>query len=348
MTIITILKAEETAKSQWVAYPFVIYTGETSLTIGGFALNTRRPPNQDFNKAPDSFIANTMLSVKKNLLSFIQYEKVLWDGKLIVTPFISYRNWPSDYYGISSDNSEDYLSKYNMESLELRNTVKYELFPKVYAQVGLRYNQTNNYQFEEGSYMAQNITSQLRGSTIAGYSAAISYDSRNNTFYPTHGLYANYSVAYNYDQKNDFFDYIAHQADFRFYQKINDKSVLGFQTKIKIVNDEAPFYEQSLLGEELRAYPSNRFIDKDMLVLKTEYRIFPWEHSWRKRMGFVTFVEAGQVVPQISDYDLNTLKYSVGAGLRFSIIPDERLNFRFDIAKGSDSVQVVFIAQEAF
>ncbi|HOD54491.1 MAG TPA: hypothetical protein PKJ08_08205, partial [Candidatus Cloacimonadota bacterium] len=70
MTIITILKAEETAKSQWVAYPFVIYTGETSLTIGGFALNTRRPPNQDFNKAPDSFIANTMLSVKKNLLSF--------------------------------------------------------------------------------------------------------------------------------------------------------------------------------------------------------------------------------------------------------------------------------------
>ncbi len=342
------LIAETPVKSQWAAYPFVIYTGETSLTLGGFALNTQRPENQDLSKAPDSFIANSMLSVKKNLLSFIQYEKVLMEGRLIVTPYISYRNWPSDYYGISLNNSEDYLSRFTMESLELRSTVKYELIPKVYGQIGVRYNQTNNYKFEEGSFLAENMSSQLKGSTIAGYSAAIIYDSRNNTYYPTKGIYANYSYSVNSDLKDDDFDYSAHIADVRYYQKINENSVLGFQSKIKITKDQAPFYEQSLLGDELRAYPSNRFIDRDMVVLKTEYRVFPWEYSWKKRIGFVGFVEAGQVAQHISDFDSRKLKYSLGTGLRISIIPDERLNFRFDIAKGSESVQVVFIAQEAF
>lgn len=341
------LYAEEKNKSTTVMFPFVLYTGETSFTGGAFAIKTIRPENQEMSIPPTTYLINGMLSVKKNALVFAQTEQIFMQGKLIMTPFIKYQNWPTEFYGIGANTIEDVISKYTQENFELRLDAKYRLLKDISLKGGLRTQKTNLLNKEIPELFVDEIPG-TSGFSLYGSNIGIEYDTRDNSIYSTKGWY----ISYLYSMYFDVFDaensFSVDKAEIRYFHSINEKSVLAFQGVVKNSSDQAPFLEMSLLGDELRAYEPQRFIDHDLFALKAEYRIFPWEMTWKKRLGFVAFSEIGQVAPQFRDFSKDDLKYSLGAGIRFSIIPSEKLNFRLDMAKGDDSFQVTFIAREFF
>lgn len=93
----------------------------------------------------------------------------------------------------------------------------------------------------------------------------------------------------------------------------------------------------------LRGYPRNRFRDLNFAGVQLEYR-FPL--FWR--FGMVSFGGAGDVFRKVDDVNINTLKYSIGTGLRFLVNPAERLNIRFDYARGREGGYFYFSVAEAF
>ena len=79
-------------------------------------------------------------------------------------------------------------------------------------------------------------------------------------------------------------------------------------------------------------------------MLQAEYR----QYFYRK-WGVVAFAGAGNVSNTILEYDISSMKYSYGLGLRFLFNEKQKINLRMDIGFGSDGSRGIYFGiQEAF
>ena len=72
---------------------------------------------------------------------------------------------------------------------------------------------------------------------------------------------------------------------------------------------------------------ADRFRDKEMIEGQMEYRFPIWG-----RWGGTVFFGAGEVAPSVLNFSPARLKPAGGLGLRFAVIPKERINIRLDFA----------------
>ena len=66
------------------------------------------------------------------------------------------------------------------------------------------------------------------------------------------------------------------------------------------------------------------------------------------RFGLVAFAGFGQVAPELNQVSINDLKPSVGLGLRFTLIPEQKVNLRIDFGIGKDNSSFNIDFMEAF
>jgi len=122
--------------------------------------------------------------------------------------------------------------------------------------------------------------------------------------------------------------------------------VIAFRGIIGVNTGDPPFQMLFLtgsLGSFLRGYTISRFMDKNVITFQTEYRM---PLIWR--FGLVAFAGFGQVAPEFSQVSINDLKPSVGLGLRFALIPDQKVNLRIDFGIGKDDSSFNIDFMEAF
>jgi hypothetical protein len=93
----------------------------------------------------------------------------------------------------------------------------------------------------------------------------------------------------------------------------------------------------------LRGYTPGQFRDRASWAVQGE-----WRRTVRGRLGVVAFAGLGGVSPKISSIGESTLLPGGGAGLRFLVAPDYRINLRLDAAVGRDSHAVYVSIGEAF
>jgi outer membrane protein assembly factor BamA len=141
------------------------------------------------------------------------------------------------------------------------------------------------------------------------------------------------------------FHYTNINLEYRQYFEWKKNHILAFQGIVNLNFGEVPFLDMARLGSEgiLRGYASNRYRDHHMIGLQAEAR-FPVY----KRLGMVVFGGVGDVFNELNDLNLRHLKFSLGTGLRFTINPAERLNFRMDYGIGRRSSAYYIMVTEAF
>ena len=93
----------------------------------------------------------------------------------------------------------------------------------------------------------------------------------------------------------------------------------------------------------MRSYYAGRFRDKVMTAVQAEYRM---PLFWR--IGLVGFAGLGNVAPRPWALELDQLKYSYDAGLRYRVSSREATNIRMDVAFGQGTSGIYFTAREAF
>lgn len=195
--------------------------------------------------------------------------------------------------------------------------------------------------------------SQLRANQIPGYKGGINsgfgaiflIDSRDNVAFPSRGYYLELS-AYHFGKAfGGDFDYNNYNLVLSSYHEFRKGHVLGTNTVMNFNNGEVPVQRLATSGGEriLRSYARNRFFDDHFVGTQAEYR-FPL--IWK--FGMVAFVGVGDVFDKPSDISFSTLKYSVGTGFRYSILPQEKLNSRLDIGYGREGFAVFVGIGEAF
>jgi hypothetical protein len=93
----------------------------------------------------------------------------------------------------------------------------------------------------------------------------------------------------------------------------------------------------------MRGYPRGRYRDRHAVTAQAEVRSAHW-----RRIGAVAFAGAGTVAPAFSKLGTQTWYPSVGAGLRYVLMPKQRTTARVDLAFGRGSFGVSVGIGEAF
>jgi hypothetical protein len=129
------------------------------------------------------------------------------------------------------------------------------------------------------------------------------------------------------------------------YVESSERTAFAFRASMCAASENAPFFDLCLFGRsaDLRGYTPGQFRDRASWAVQGE-----WRRTVRGRLGVVAFAGLGGVAPKLSSIGDSTLLPGGGAGLRFLVAPDYRINLRLDAAVGRDSHAVYVSIGEAF
>ena len=163
----------------------------------------------------------------------------------------------------------------------------------------------------------------------AGLGALLTYDSRDDNYYPTRGQYFQASwTDFNPTWGGDL-DFNKSVDFYNYYHSFNERTVLALRARIETSGDGTPFFFLSTL--DMRGFPRDLYMDNDTLSTHAEIR-----YKFAARWGAVAFVEAGTYADTFSGLADGTIITSYGTGLRWQVTADKPLNLALDGAVSTD------------
>ena len=185
------------------------------------------------------------------------------------------------------------------------------------------------------------------------------YDTRDNNLSAADGIYLDFRLStYQFWAGSDF-SYTQLRFDARKYFQPFKKHVLATQIFLVDTWGDPSFENLALLGGKtiMRGHYEGRYRDNAHYAAQMEYRLPLKRKEWidgRKtlsfleRLGVVGFLALGDVAHSFSEIELSKIKYSAGFGIRYFILPEERINVRLDFGFGTQFPGVYFNIREAF
>jgi outer membrane protein assembly factor BamA len=332
-------------RSKVSAYPYAYYTPETEFAVGGGGIWT-------FYVAEDALLRPSRVAFSGYVSTTGQYQLTLEPGVY----FSSNRNYArmklffghyvDRFYGVGNDSPDLGVEEYGSEryGLEMELQVPPLLFGQDRTGIIVDLQNFNVIDTKENPYLRDESLTGINGGVVVGVGFNFVEDSRDNTFFPTTGIYGQTKAIFYSRTLGSDFTFQNLDIDMRRYLPIGDR-VLGVNVRLNMVGGDPPFFRLPALGGQrlMRGFYEGRYRDKVYTAAQVEYRRY-----FRPRWGFVAFLSTGEVAASISDVKLDELRLAGGAGLRFLINPDEKVNVRADFGIGKDTNGVYFGIEEAF
>lgn len=327
---------------QAIVFPALSYSPETKWLIGAGAASTFHLHREDKKEKPSSINIGLGYTQNKQILTSIQYS--LFDrDKHFIFGELSFYKFSYYFYGLGQQKTPEELYKATYPRIRLNITKKTN--KSLYYGLGIHFENYDITETESTGELVKGIISGSQGSRVLGLGLLTILDTRDSIFYPKKGVFGNFSF-FNYGKHfGGNIDYSRVIADIAIYKKINKTSILALQSYNSFVLGNAPFQQQSQLGGSklMRGYLMGRFIDKNLSLAQSEVRI-----KLLKRFAAAFFASAGVMGNERDFLRLNDIKYSYGAGLRFTFNRKEHLNARFDYAISKERKLFYFTIGEAF
>ncbi len=334
-------------KAGFFLFPLLYYTPDTRIAaglVGVYYFNTGKTDSLQktrlsYAKLLGDYTQNKQLDLWTSWNIFTNQEKYLFKGEF------RYRNFPDKYYGIGNTSNILNLEKYAYDLFKFKLLAMRQVAPKFF--VGL------DYQFENEFNFSHQVDGELEKGTVTGYKGGIgsafglvaTHDTRDNVVNAYSGHILEFSSYFNSSYLGGNFNFVNFNFEFGKYWELKKNNVLAVNVIMNSNFGKVPFLDMAKVGGDgmIRGYASNRFRDIHFIGAQIEYRFPLW---WR--FGMVVFTGVGDVYNTPSDIKLNTLKYTVGGGIRFAINTKERLNVRFDYGFGRKSNAFYIMLTEAF
>jgi len=239
----------------------------------------------------------------------------------------SYSYFPDKFWGLGktapASNEESYSFKQIYFYLHPQRSIGNNLF------LGIRYEFQSVWDilYDSGGVFDKQEVLGRYPYFVSGLGASITYDTRNNAFSPDRGTMLQFFTMYFSPVFGSDYSYGSFVLDLRRFLRIHKEQVLAMQAYANFNAGDVPLRSLAAIGgyNLMRGFYEGRFRDKNMFVLQSEYRVPVW---WR--LGVVAFANIGNVAHYLSEVNLQYLKYSFGAGIRFALSKTEKLNLRLD------------------
>jgi outer membrane protein assembly factor BamA len=178
-----------------------------------------------------------------------------------------------------------------------------------------------------------------------GLGAVVSFDNRNDVYYPNSGILVNLKL----NTYPEFLDnkFVSQKLELdynHFIEMKNEKDVVAMRLYGGLGLGDLNFNQQFVVGRnDIRGYTQGKYRGNQILALQTEYRWNPF-----KKLGFVGFAGIASVFNAINDTDSGKLLPGAGAGIRYMVIPKNKMNVGMDIAFGDGDWGLYFKIGETF
>ena len=165
----------------------------------------------------------------------------------------------------------------------------------------------------------------------AGLGLLASCDSRNDTLWPTKGVWFELTIT-DYDELfGGDFDYRKLRLKFSQYFPLTKTITFAYRLDGQSIEGRPPFYDLSSLN--VRGFPTGRFTDKSAASAQVETR---W--NFTERWTALVFGGGGRIARRLQDLDSSPTHYAGGVGLRYLVAKAQNLNVGVDITYGAGEV----------
>lgn len=338
----------------WSFVPIPAYTPETSWLAALTAFVTYRD-TADASFRPSSLAIAAQGTLKEQFAFGLYPEIYLDDNRMRIEGAIEWHLYPYNFFGIGNANPSSNAELYTPHGakLELRalyalsgTRVQHGLSAGVHLDV--RYDHIRSVEPRiDGTQgpLGRGDVVGSRGGWFNGIGPQVSYDTRDNNFDARAGAFAEtHVVAYGALLGSNFSSVVT-TLDARGYTLISTGVSVAGRILIQSSTGTPPFLQMPSIGgsNNMRGIIDAQQRDRISLLAGAEAR-FPI--IWRFR-GAV-FADAGQVASQASGVALNQMWVSYGAGIRFLLVPEERISLRLDVGVSRGVPQFYLGFNEAF
>jgi len=333
-------------KNKMLIFPIVALSTETSWVFGianAYIFKTsKKDPNLRTSTMPSGFL----YTLKDQILIALGANIFLPKEKYIIRFENSFSKFPDKFWGLGNETSENAEEAYTFTQFYINPAISRKIKRNLFLGAGIEYQSVFNIKYEPGGNFEQDEVVGIYGRenyNVFGLSALLTYDSRNHAYTPNKGsLFRIKFSNFNQSVASDY-DFRLFDIDYRKFFEVKPGYMLAFQYYGMFTFGQVPYRNLAILGGNamMRGYYAGRYRDKMFMGLQGEFR-FPV--YWR--FGAVAFASAGQVAGE-QPFNFGKLHYAAGAGLRFSVLPRENLNLRFDVAYG-DKVNYYVVLAESF
>ena len=164
----------------------------------------------------------------------------------------------------------------------------------------------------------------------------LSYDSRDNNYYPRRG--ANFSASW-FDFSDTFgsdFDYGKTRLSYSQYWSVSEKLVLAVNGESERGSGAVPFFSQSAVT--VRGYNRGRYMDDVAMTVHLEGR-----YKFHPRWMWLGFYDHGWLSEAAAELLSGESAHSTGTGLHWQTTRDKPLHLGLDVAFTADNDTVFFI-----
>ena len=321
-------------------FPIIFYSDETRWA-GGAGVQWVRQTKSKKHSSSIGIIG--FYTQNKQYVFQISPDLYLKAGAYLFSAGIGHSYYPDKFYGIGNHTHRDDEEDFTYRSFGIRPSVQKRLFANLYVGVQYDFSDEKLTEIEEGKLLASGTISGSNGGSVSGFGLVASWDSRNDNLYPTQDSYHQFTAIFYQSALGSDFNFDSYRLDLRHYLRVFNQQILALQGIISINTGNPPFQSLNPLGLFLRGYYQNRFVDKNLIAGQAEYRL-----PLIGRFGLVGFVGCGQVARIIENFAIQELKPSAGFGIRFAVVPEQKVNLRIDFGFGKDDSSFDISLMELF
>jgi outer membrane protein assembly factor BamA len=332
-------------RNGWIFFPYIFYTPETRMGIGGGGGYFFRNPCSCDESRPSTVLGNIIYTQNKQLVLAVQPDIYWRDEKYYLRTELSYQKFPDKFFGIGNRTSSDVEEDFTPEEVRINLGLQVRLLSGLSAGPLYEYFDGTLAKVETGGLLDQGTIPGSGGARVSGAGLQVSWDTRDNLYLPSTGSHYQLSAVWFGSALGSRYDFRRIVVDLRQYVPVWFSHVLAFQIYGRSTSGEVPFQQLSRLGGSLlmRGYYEGRYRDHDLIVVQSEYRMPLW-----RRFGGVVFAGLGDVAGEMSRFRSREVKTSAGFGLRYMLIPEEKMNLRLDFGFGKDTSGFYVTITEAF
>jgi len=180
--------------------------------------------------------------------------------------------------------------------------------------------------------------------TYVSLGAAGEYDTRPSKNYPRQGLYLTARLRRFADWLGSSSEYTKLRLEFNKYMTVDSISVFALRGSIQAGLGNVPFEAQTVVGgKDIRGYSEGKYRGDQVYAVQGEYR---W--NFAPPFGLVGFGGLAVAVTAGKALSLDDILPGVGAGFRYTMIPELNANVGVDVAVGREDWGLYFRIAEAF
>lgn len=338
---------KEDYSKKLILLPIAYYTPETKLAGGVLAIKNLWKEKEGHTS---NVMATTSITINNQVMASIAPRLYFQGGEWELGGVLFYSYFPNKYYGRGVGNSLSIPEKYTENSFILSVNGGRNVYERLFIRGGVAQDLRKIIDYEVGGEMEKEIQSLTPSLQVLSLNASLEWDERDYPQAPRQGSWYRITQSF-YDPKDregihDLERFRKTDFDFRQYVTLAPRWILAGQlVASEVQGDQIPFQYLNSIGggSRMRGFYAGQYRDKALGMFQTELK-FEKTAKWTPAV----FAGVARMATKISDLNSADSFYSGGAGIQYTLDPENRTKLRLDFGITNKEKGAYFLIGEAF